>query len=167
MCPLLISLTYPVSGVLFLLCTLLDFISCLKISVLSRSSPSSLTGVLSYMASVLLSCACSLDSLSTSTGTACINTFSSCPTAFLVCSHKYCSVNMVVPHMCFVLHVMNLPVLMNWLVYEHWLWLLSLGSTMTWCSHSSPSSHWTNTIDPTEKAGFFEFHFFIIFLMGL
>ena len=104
----------------------------------SLSSPSLLTWFLSCVVSELSSHTCSLGSLSASACIAYINTSSSCPTAFLICSCKYCPVNMVVPHRCFVSHVVSLPVFVTQTAYECPLLSLQSGSTVMPCIHHPP-----------------------------
>ena len=56
---------------------------------------------------------------------------SNCPTTSFIFSHKYCSVDIVVVHMCFMFHVMSLPVFMPHMVCECPLMSLPLTSTIT------------------------------------
>ena len=108
-------------------------VPCPVRGVLSFCSPSSLPGALYCATTVLLPHTCRLGSLPASIGAASIHMSCSHPTAFLICSYKYCSDHRVVPHMHFALHIMSLPVFVTQLVYEHPLWLLLLGPTITPC----------------------------------
>ena len=71
--------------------------------------------------------------------TSSINTCTGCPADFLICCHKYCFDNIVVPVMCLVLCVISLPVFITQMVYESLLWSLLLGSTHD-CVSLAPQS---------------------------
>ena len=75
----------------------------------------SLPGVIHF----LLPAVCGLHVLIFFNGSACINMSSKCQSAFFTCSCKYCSIVIGVLHMCRVFSVINLPVFVTWIIYDH------------------------------------------------
>ena len=124
--------------------------------------PSSLTGVLSWVTSALLSHVHSLGSLSTSTCIACRTILQPpCCLAYLAKQVLFCQYGFSLDVSCVMC---NDPACPHYVVYEHSLWSLLLGSTMTPCVHGLQSSHWTATVDSAEKKGnFLSIIFQIIF----
>ena len=93
---------------------------------------------------------------------------SSWPTAFLIWLCRCCYIDISVLYVCFVFHVMSLPIFVTFIAYKCPLWSPSLGCTMTPCIHDPPSCHRTATLDLQKRQKFFlEYHCSYIYSMGL
>ena len=134
------ALSCPMGVRLLLLCPLLVPLSLPERGILSHSSPSSLCEALYCVVAFLLPHVHSLGSLTASIGNAYINMFSTHPATFLICSCKYCSDDVVVLHICFLLHISSLPVCDLECVQISPV-VTQLGSTITLCIHSPLPSH--------------------------
>ena len=139
---LIITYSMPVTS----LCTLFDG------GILSLFSPPPFSISFLCVIYVLAPVVCGLGILLCSNGTACMSLSSNWPAAFFMCSHKYCVVVIRLLYMCFVFHVINLPVFVTWMMYDYPLWSMWLASSITPHVQSPLTSHCTATINPKEKS---------------
>ena len=141
---------------------------CMLAGILSLFSPTPLNMSFLCVTHVLVLVACSLGILGWSTDTACINMYSNHPVVFFICSHMCCSKIIGVLPMCFIFHVISLPMLVTWVMYDHPLWISLLVPYITMCAHGPLSSYCTPTVDLTDikHQGLFEYQCFLTYFLS-